>query len=169
MTPRLLSQNPWRNVHNYFNDARSLSELLSVLLIIAVVIGVALLINRVQHRRSTGRPDTDPRKPLLTVTPPLHPPLHPPPSKHHSAPRPASGKSPPEDGTRRTPQNQQPSPMATITNGASFPGRVVFRPRIAVMSRHFDPAHPAVDSSQRGVDLTQTGARRTHWNVHTRS
>ena len=68
MNPRLLSQNPWRNVHNYFNDARSLSQLLSVLLIIAVVIGVALLINRVQHRRSTGRLDNDPRKLFLTVT-----------------------------------------------------------------------------------------------------
>ncbi len=37
--------------------------------------------------------------------------------------------------------------MATITHGEPFPGRLVFRSRVPVMSRYFDPAHPAVDNS----------------------
>lgn len=67
MTPTLLSQSPWRNVHNYFNDARSLTHLLPILLVIAAIIAVVLLINRVQQRRSAGRLDDDPAKLFRTV------------------------------------------------------------------------------------------------------
>lgn len=67
MNAAVLAQSPWRNVHNYFNNGRSLSELPTILLAIAAIVGAVLLVNHMQHRRSAGHLDNDPRKLFRTA------------------------------------------------------------------------------------------------------